>query len=209
MAIGDDPIDDAARGVLADGAEMVGEGVAGSFARLGHEIGDVDARGVRFGDGGSDFWNEEIWEDAGVEGAGAEKNEVRLANGFDGFGKRAHGSREQSKFPDGSAAGGDARFTVNFASVLEGGDERNIGDGGRKDTTADGEDFAADADGFEKITRDVGKSREKEIAEVVADQSAASVETILKKMGEKVFILGEGDHAVADVAGRQDTIFTA
>src|SRR5712664_4881808 len=45
LAIGDDPIDDAARDGFLDGAKVIGEGVAGGFAGLGHQIGDVDARG--------------------------------------------------------------------------------------------------------------------------------------------------------------------
>ena len=36
LAIGDDPIDDAAGDVFLDGAKMVGEGVPGGFAGLGH-----------------------------------------------------------------------------------------------------------------------------------------------------------------------------
>ena len=44
LAIGDDPIDDAARHVLLDRSQMVGKGVAGGFARLGHQVGDVHAR---------------------------------------------------------------------------------------------------------------------------------------------------------------------
>ena len=57
LAVGDDPIDDAARNVILDGAEMIGEGVAGGFAGLGHEIGDVNAGGFGPGDGVGDFWD--------------------------------------------------------------------------------------------------------------------------------------------------------
>jgi len=55
LAIGNDPIDDAAGDVLLDGAEMIAEGVAGGFAGLRHQIGDVDARSFGIGDGGGDF----------------------------------------------------------------------------------------------------------------------------------------------------------
>src|SRR6266481_2359874 len=34
LAIGDDPVDDAVRGVASNGAEMIGQSVAGGFARL-------------------------------------------------------------------------------------------------------------------------------------------------------------------------------
>jgi len=55
LAIGDDPIDDAARNVFLDGAEMIAEGVAGSFSGLGHQIGNVNARSLGLGDGAGDF----------------------------------------------------------------------------------------------------------------------------------------------------------
>ena len=51
------------------------------------------------------------------------------------------------------------------------------------------------------------ESGEEEVAEIVADETAASVEAILEEAAEKCFILAESDHAVADVAGRQDAIF--
>ncbi len=70
LAIGDHPIDDAVADVLLDSAEMIGERVAGSFTGLGHQIGDVDARRLGFGDGAGDFWNQEIGQDAGVERTG-------------------------------------------------------------------------------------------------------------------------------------------
>src|SRR5260370_24965924 len=55
LPIGDDPIDDTTGDVFLDRAEMIGKGVAGSFAGLGHQIGDIDARRLRLGDGGGNF----------------------------------------------------------------------------------------------------------------------------------------------------------
>jgi hypothetical protein len=42
-AIGDHPIDNTAESVALDGAKMVGEGIAGSFAGLGHQVSDIDS----------------------------------------------------------------------------------------------------------------------------------------------------------------------
>jgi hypothetical protein len=53
----------------------------------------------------------------------------------------------------------------------------------------------------------VGERREEEIAEIVAGETAAGVETILEKLGEEGFIFGEGDHAVANISGREHAIF--
>jgi hypothetical protein len=96
LTIGDDPINDAVWDVFLDGAEMIGERVAGSFAGLGHQIGDVDAGRFGLGDGVGNFRNEQIRKNAGVERAGAEKNEVGLLDGFDDHGNGADAARRES-----------------------------------------------------------------------------------------------------------------
>src|SRR5216683_23523 len=210
LAIGDDPIDDAARDVLLNGAEMIGKGVAGGFAGLGHQIGNVDARGLGFGDGAGNFRDKKVRKNAGVERAGAQKNEVGLLDGFEGFGERAHAARGKCEFLDRrAAAGGDAGFAVNGAAVFERGNGMNVRKRRWKNAAANRQHFAADADGFGKIAGDVGECGEEKIAEIVADESAAGVKTILEKPAEKGFIFRKSDHAVADVAGRQDAIFPA
>src|SRR5439155_17281071 len=67
LAIGNDPINDTMGDVFLDGAEMIGKSVAGSFAGLGHEIGDVDAWRLGLGDRAGNFRDQEIRKDAGVE----------------------------------------------------------------------------------------------------------------------------------------------
>jgi len=195
--------------MFLDGAKMIGKRVAGGFARLGHKIGDVHARGFGFSDGAGNFWNEQIREDAGVERAGAEENEVRLLDGFDDHGNGAHAARRETEFFDRRAASGDARFAVNDAAILEFGDEVHVRKRGWENAPADGQDFAADADGFGEIAGDVRERGEEKIAEVVADQAAPGVEAILKKTAEESLIFRKSDHAIADVAGRKDAIFTA
>ena len=98
---------------------------------------------------------------------------------------------------------------MDDAAVGEGSYEMDVGERGRKDAAADGEDFAADTHGFGKIARNMGQCGQKQIAKIVADQAATCLEAVLKKAAEKGLVLRECDHAVADIAGRQDTIFTA
>src|SRR5713226_2029792 len=126
LPIGNDPIDHSVRNVLLDRAQMIREGVAGGFAGLGHEIGHVHARGLGFGNGIGDFRNPEIGQDAGVERAGAEEYEVGVLDGINHQRKRAHLARRESDPLYRRAAGGDARFAVDGASVLERGDEMDV-----------------------------------------------------------------------------------
>src|SRR4029077_1003969 len=117
--------------------------------------------------------------------------------------------RGKLNFLDRRAAGGDARFAVNDAAVFEGGDEMNVRKGRRKNASADGEDFAADANGFGKIAGNVRERGEEKIAEIVANEAAASVKTILEEAAKKSFVLRKSDHAIANVAGREDAVLAA
>src|SRR5712692_2030800 len=207
LAIGDDPIDDAARDVLPDRAEMIAEGVAGGFAWLGHQIGDIHARSLGSGDGAGDFRDEEIGQNAGVERAGPEKNQVGLPDSFDGPGERADAARGKLEFLDGRAAGGDAGFAVNGAAVFERGDEMNVRKRRWKNAAADGEHFAADADGFGEIAGDMRERGEEKIAEIVAGEAATCVEAVLEQAAEKGFVLRKSHHAIANIAGREDAVF--
>src|SRR5216684_6685832 len=189
LTIGDDPVDEAARSVALNSAEMIGQSVAGGFAGLGHEIGDVDARRLGFGDGAGDFRDEQIGKNAGVERTGAKKNQVRALNGLDRFRQRADVARKQRELPDWLSASGNARFSVNFAAAFERGDQRHVGDRGRKNSAANGQDFAADPNRFREVAGDVGQRGEEEVAEVVADEAAAGVKAILKEVAEQSFVL--------------------
>jgi hypothetical protein len=209
LAIGNDPINDAVADVGLDGAEMVGKGIAGGFAGLGHEIGNVDARGFGFGDGAGNFRNQKIRQNAGVERTRAEEDQVGLLDGFDGFGKRADAARRKAEALDGRAAGSNAGFAVHGAAVFKFGDKVDVGKSRGEDAAANGEDSAADTDGFGEIAGNMGEGGEKEIAKIVADEPAAGVEAILKEAAEEGFIFRKSDHAIANVAGREDAIFAA
>src|SRR5713226_2487712 len=188
---------------------MIGKGVAGGFAWLGHQIGDVDAWSIGFGDGAGDFGDQQVRKNAGVERAGAKKNQVSLLDGFDGPGERTHAARRKFEFFDRHAAGGDAGFAVNGAAIFESGDQMDVRKGGRKDASADGEYFAADADGFGEIASDVRERGQKKIAEIVANEAASRMKTILEKAAEKSFIFRKSHHAIADVTGRKDAVLAA
>src|ERR1700722_1955543 len=123
LAVGDDAVDNAARGVLANGFEVVGQGVTGGFAGLGHEVGNVNAWGLGVGDGVGDFGYQEIGKDAGVKGAGTEEDEIGSADGFGGCGQGARSARPEREPLDALAAGGDAGFTVDAATVFKSCDE--------------------------------------------------------------------------------------
>jgi hypothetical protein len=57
-------------------------------------------------------------------------------------------------------------------------------------------------DGLCEVTRDIGEGGEKEIAEAVTLEIAVT-EPVLEEAGEEMLVLGNGNHAIADVTGRQ------
>jgi hypothetical protein len=56
--------------------------------------------------------------------------------------------------------------------------------------------------GLGEVSGDVGERRDEEVAEAVAFE-VALVEAELEEFGEEVFILGERDHAVANISWRK------
>jgi hypothetical protein len=64
--------------VFPDGLKMLPGGVTVSFARLGHEIANEDLSRVSLADCPSHVRHKQIWQDAGVERAGAHGDYVRL-----------------------------------------------------------------------------------------------------------------------------------
>ena len=209
LAIGDNPINDAMRNVLLNRAKMIGERVAGGFAGLGHEVGNIHARSFGSGDGVGDFRDQEIRENTGIERPGTKKNQVGLLDGFDGLWEGAHAAVREADFLDGRPARGDARFAVNRQPIFELGNEVDIRKSGRKDASANRQNFAAHSNGFGEISGNMRERGEEKIAEIVAGEAAPCMEAVLKQAAQKSFIFRKGDHAVADIAGRKDSVFPA
>lgn len=207
--ISNNRIDHALLYVILDGANVLAEGVAGGFAGLSHEIGDVNAMGFGASDAFGNFRNQEIRNDAGVKRAGPHEDEVGLLDSLDRGGKRANPARGEFEPANGSGAARDIGFTLDTLAVRESSDEVNIGNGGRKDAAANGEDFARNAHGFGKIAGDMSESSEKKVAEVVPAEPAPGLKPILEETAEKSFVFGQRYHAVSNVAGRQNAIFAA
>src|SRR5260370_3193268 len=187
LAIGDDPVDEAARSVVLNGAEMIGQRVTGSFARLSHEIGDVDARRLGFGDGAGDFRDKQITRNAGVERTWAQKNQVGILNGLDCFRQGADVARKQRELMDWRSASGNARFPGNFAAAFEGADQSHLGARRRENPAANRQDFAADAHRLREIAGDMSERSEEEVAEIVAGEAVAGVKATLKKNAQTCF----------------------
>lgn len=181
LAIRDNRVNHGATNVLLDGTKMIAEGEICGFPRLGHEVGNVNARSFGPHDRARNFRNEQIGDHAGIERAGAKKDDVRLLDGLDSCGERTHTAWVQFNFVDRDMAARDASFPLHAFAVGESCNQMHVRKSGREDAATNGEDFSGYANGLGKVTSHVRKSGQKEVAEVVSAQSTADMKAVLKQ----------------------------
>ena len=193
-------VEDLRTGVVEDLFDVLGGGEAEGLVGLSHEIADVDPGGSAFSECLWDAANEQVRDERGVEGAGAEGDEIGGGDSIDRFRKWTGVGGGEHELDDGAAGGGDICFTVDEGAVVHACGEGGVGGGGRVDATAGGKDLGAGLDRLSEVPGDACESGEEEIAKAVAVEVALR-ETVLEELGEEVLILREGDEAVAEVAG--------
>ncbi len=88
-------------------------------------------------------------------------------------------------------------------TVLHAGNQDGIRGGGRENAAPDDQHFAGEIDSLGKIAGHLGKSGDEEIAEAVAAEFSFCAKAMVEQPREEVLVLGECNHAVAQVAGRQ------
>src|SRR5438445_4858574 len=104
-------------------------------------------------------------------------------------------------------SGADTCLAGDDLAVLQSSFQRNQLIRGREDPAANRQHFAADAYGAREVAGNMAQCGEEKIAETMAAQTDAGLETILKKPAQQSFILGQGHHAIAEVTGWQDAVF--
>ncbi len=97
-------------------------------------------------------------------------------------------------------AGGDVGLAGDEGAIVHAGGEGDVGVGCRVDAASGGEDLRGHLDGLGEVTRDVREGGDEEVAEAVALKFTLT-EAELEEFREQVLVFGEGDHAVADIAG--------
>ena len=127
--------------VADDGGGVVGCAVAVGLAGLGHDVADVDLPRGGAADGAGDARDEEVGDDAGVEAARAEDDEVGGLDCVGGLGEGFDVGAAEEDFADGGLSGAsDFDFSADGGAVGEGGAQVDVGEGGGEDSAFDGED---------------------------------------------------------------------
>jgi len=201
-------VEDFVTGVVEDLFDVLRGREAERFVGLSHEIADEDARGAGGGEGFGNSADEKIGDERGVEGAGAEGDQIGGGDGFERLGKRGGVCGREHEFSNSLAAGGDAGFALDERAIFHARGERGVGGGGGEDAAADGENLRGELHGLREISGDAGESGDEEIAEVVTLEVSLG-ESVLEELREEVLILRKRDHTVADIAGREHVEFFA
>src|SRR4029077_9445358 len=144
-------------GVCVDGADVIGDGVALGLAGLRHEISNVNALGIRASDSFCDAFDQEIGNDAGVERAGADENQVCVVKRREHFGERTHAAGDETNTADSLLRAGNFFFTGNYGTVFEFRFEGDVLGGRREDASANGEHSRGNVHRFREIAGDVGE----------------------------------------------------
>ena len=185
------------------GAEFIG------FAGLPHEVDEVALEGGRGTYGGGDAVYQQVGDDAGEQRAGPEGDHVGFGDGGERGGQGADLAGPQADRLDAMPAAADVGFADEDGAVVERGFERHVGGGAGVDAAGDFEDFGGGLHRVRKIAQNLGEGHQEEVAEAVAFEPAAGLETVLEEAGKQRGVFAEGDHAVAYVAGREHVEFAA
>jgi len=196
-------VEDGAAGVFVDALDVLRSGEVQAFVGLGHEIADEDAGGFGIAEGFRNAMDQEVGDDAGVKGAGADGDEVSGRDGLKRFGRRGRIGRVEHELDDALAAGGNVGFAADDGAVCHARGDGDVGRSDREDVTAGGEDFRGELDGLGKVAGHLGEGGDEEIAEVVATELTGALKAVTEEAGDEALIFRERDHAVAKVAGRE------
>src|SRR5580698_8579288 len=126
-----------------------------------------------------------------------------MLDGVESFGHGRGVSRFHAQLDDVFFAGGNVGFTLYDFTVVHQRGEADVGRGCGVDMASRGEDFCGQTDGLGEISRHLRKRGDEEVAEAVAFEAGTGAKSMAEEAGDEVLIFREGNHAVAQVAGRK------
>lgn len=196
-------------GMIIYGANVIRERIAVRFARLGHQVRYIDAFRPRPSNRVRNAPYQQIGNQAGIEGAGAQENQVRLVNRLEDFRQRPGGRGQETYAADATARARYFGLTPYSPPAIEERLQSHIGGGGRIDPSADGQHLAGEAHGLGEVAGNIGERRQEQVAEAVAGESATNREAILEEAPKQCLIFREANEAVANVARGKNGILAA
>ena len=162
------------------------------FARLGHQVADVEPGRLAEPDRLHQFGHQQVGEQRRVEAARTQQDQIGVGNGFEGPGQGRRPFRDAAEANNRALGLADAGFAFDPLAVFEFGPEAHIGIGGGHHLALHRQHPAAGRDRRFQAAGDRRKGGEEQVAEAVALQAAARLEAVLEQAGEQRFFGGEG-----------------
>ncbi len=189
--------------------QMVGGIKSVCFAALrGNVAHKVLLRAAGF-DGIREACDQQVWQQAGIEAARSEDNQVRAENSLHSWriGWRCGGVQ-----PDAfDAAGriGQFRFAAHADNLLrlwvqDFANQLHVRDGGRQNLAVNCQNPPGLSHGFFETAGDFAQRGNEQIAKRMSGQTGTSLEAVLEHLGEQGFVAAERGQAIADVSRRED-----
>ena len=200
-------VDDASE-VPLHGADVVRCVVSVRLPRLGEQIHDQDAAAATGGERFPHSARKHAGDDAGVQAARTEHDQVCVRDRLQGAGRRGHRALQCDPV-NSSARPRDGRFAADQASIGEPADELDAPIDGRKDLAANPEERAGDLDRGAEVAEPLGESGEDHVTDGVTTEAAVALEPVLEQVCQGVLASGERDEAVADVARARQPVAPA
>ena len=175
---------------------------AAGFARLGHQIGNVNDGAFRRAQRGGEILHQQVGDDARKEAARPQNDHIGMAKDRKRLAHRLHARRFEADAANVAAAFRHRQLAAQSRSVVRLRDERDVFRRDRQHPAADRQQIVDEFHGVFEIARLLRRRQQDQIAETVSFQIALA-ETEVHEGPQLIVVFAEGNQTVADVAGRQ------
>src|ERR1700693_1424642 len=127
--------------VAIERTNVIGGGQAQTLIRLRHQIADVNLGGRRIHDGIGNSMHQQVWDEAGEQGTGADADNIRACDRVQRLRERIDIGRNQKKFLNAHFAGRDFGFATNASAVFHQRFQFDVGSGRRVNVAASDQNF--------------------------------------------------------------------
>jgi hypothetical protein len=189
-------------------ANVIGCVVPVRLSGLGEQVHDEDAASAAGSDRFPHSVRKHARDDARVQAARPEDEQVRLRDRFQRALRCRHRPLQRDPVDPASRAR-DGRLPADQASVGEPADQLDAAVDGRQYPAAHSEQRAGDLHSGGEVAESLGERREHHVADGVTAEAAVPGESVLEQGGEGVLASGERDETVANVARTRQAVAAA
>src|SRR5660398_196252 len=178
--------------------------VTGSLPGLSHDVSHIDNRGTGIDQRFPHAADQQGGYHARIETSWAQYHHIRLSDTFQCQGKRSAIRRLQPDAAHRTRGSADAGLSLYISAILQMGMKSHVMCRTGKHSPSDSQDLAGLPHCFVEVSKNLGKSSEKQITQAVPFQAPGS-ETMREECAHERFIIRQGNQTVAHVSGWQNS----